>query len=96
MLAKGGGVTTIGPNPFIQAASTPPDTKGAGGADSARLAAQKAFFEAAMGKAAPAAPVQAAAPPAQRDFRASPQAMAQAQDEPRRILRPGSLLNIVV
>ena len=61
-----------------------------------RLAAQKAFFEAAMGKAAPAAPVQAAAPPAQRDFRASPQAMAQAQDEPRRILRPGSLLNIVV
>ena len=92
MLAKGGGVTTIGSNPFIQAASTPQT----GGADSARLAAQKAFFEAAMGKAAPAAPVQAAAPPAQRDFRASPQAMAQAQDEPRRILRPGSLLNIVV
>jgi hypothetical protein len=95
MLAERGGVTTIGSNPFIQAASTPQ----ASGADSARLAAQKAFFEAAMGKAAPAAPIQAAAlapPPVQRDFRASPQAMAEAQEQPRKILRPGSLLNIVV
>lgn len=95
MLAERGGVTTIGSNPFIQAASTPQT----GGADSARLAAQKAFFEAAMGKAAPAAPAQAAAPvapPVQRDFRASPQAMADAQEQPRKILRPGSLLNIVV
>ena len=100
MLAKGGGVTTIGPNPFIQAASTPPDTKGAGGADSARLAAQKAFFEAAMGKAsAPAAPVAPTAPVApavQRDFRASPQVVAEAESQPRKILRPGSLINIVV
>jgi hypothetical protein len=91
MLAKGGTVTTIGSNPFIQAASTPQT----GGADSARLAAQKAFFEAAMGR--PAAPVQAAAPvaqPARQDFRASPQTIAEAA--PQRILRPGSLLNIVV
>lgn len=95
MFAKHGGVTTIGSNPFIQAASTPQT----GGADSARLAAQKAFFEAAMGKSAPAAPVQASAPvaaPVQRDFRASTQAMADAEAQPRKILRPGSLLNIVV
>ncbi len=93
MFAKGGIVTTIGNNPFIQAASTPQT----GGADSARLAAQKAFFEAAMGRpSAPAAPAQAAQPapsPARQDFRASPQQMAEA---PQRILRPGSLLNIVV
>jgi hypothetical protein len=96
MLAKGGAVTTIGSNPFIQAASTPQT----GGADSARLAAQKAFFEAAMGRpAAPAAPVQAAASvaqPVRQDFRASPQMVAEAQDQPRKILRPGSLLNIIV
>lgn len=96
MLAKGGGVTTIGSNPFIQAASTPQT----GGADSARLAAQKAFFEAAMGKAsAPAAPVAPTAPVApavQRDFRASPQVVAEAESQPRKILRPGSLINIVV
>ena len=94
MFAKGAGVTTIGNNPFIQAASTPTS----GGANSARLAAQKAFFEAALGRAsAPAAPVQAAAPvaaPVRQDFRASPQAMA--EGPPQRILRPGSLLNIVV
>lgn len=99
MLPERGGVTTIGSNPFIQAASTPQGANGAGGADSARLAAQKAFFEAAMGKSAPAAPVQASAPmaqPVQRDFRASPQTVAEAQDQPRKILRPGSLLNIVV
>jgi hypothetical protein len=86
-------VTTIGSNPFIQAASTPQT----GGADSARLAAQKAFFEAALGRSSAAAPVQAAEPvatPARQDFRASPQAMAEAT--PQRILRPGSLLNIVV
>ena len=94
MFAKGADVTTIGNNPFIQAASTPTS----GGANAARLAAQKAFFEAALGRqTTPAAPVQAAEPvaaPARQDFRASPQAMAEAT--PQRILRPGSLLNIVV
>lgn len=87
-------MTTIGSNPFIQAASTPQT----GGADSARLAAQKAFFEAALGR--PSAPTAAAratepeAAPVRQDFRASPQTMAEAA--PTRILRPGSLLNIVV
>jgi hypothetical protein len=94
MFAKGESVTTIGNNPFIQAASTPQT----GGAGSARLAAQKAFFEAALGRSsALAAPVQVAEPvaaPVRQDFRASPQAMAEAT--PQRILRPGSLLNIVV
>jgi hypothetical protein len=94
MLDKGGTVTSIGSNPFIQAASTPQ----AGGADSARLAAQKAFFDAAMGRSnAAATPVRAAEPVAalaRQDFRASPQQMAEAT--PQRILRPGSLLNIVV
>ena len=94
MLAKGGNVTTIGNTPFIPAASTPQT----GGADSARLAAQKAFFEAAMGRAnAPTAPVRPVEPtpaPVRQDFRASPQQMAEAT--PQRILRPGSLLNIVV
>jgi hypothetical protein len=95
MLAKGGTVTTIGSNPFIQAASTPQT----GGADSARLAAQKAFFEAAMGRTATAAPVRAPEPvsaPARQDFRASAQTMAATEAAPQKILRPGSLLNIVV
>jgi hypothetical protein len=87
-------VTTIGSNPFIQAASTPQT----GGADSARLSAQKAFFEAALGRtSAPTAPIQAAAPvaaPVGQDFRASAETMA--QTTPQKILRPGSLLNIVV
>ena len=87
-------VTTIGNNPVIQAASTPQT----GGADSARLAAQKAFFEAALGRsngpAAPVAPPAPVAQPLRQDFRASPQQMAEAT--PQRILRPGSLLNIVV
>lgn len=87
-------MTTIGSNPFIQAASTPQT----GGADSARLAAQRAFFEAALGRSgAPTAPIKAAEPVAtavRQDFRASAETMA--QTTPQKILRPGSLLNIVV
>ena len=63
-------------------------------ADPARLAAQRAFFEAALGKAAPAAtavaaPAAQAAAPVQR----TPDAGAA---KPERILRPGSLLDIRV
>lgn len=75
------------------------------GADAARAAAQKAFFDAAMGRtAAPAAPAapQAAAPsrasffapaaPVQRaEIRPDPNA-----EPPSRVLRPGSLLDIRV
>ncbi len=87
-------MTSIRNNPFIQAAATPRT----GDVGAARLAAQKAFFEAALGRpATSAAPVQAPEPvaaPVRSDFRASPQTVAEAS--PQKILRPGSLLNIVV
>jgi hypothetical protein len=61
--------------------------------DPARAAAQRAFFEAALGKAAAAtapAPTQVEArPPVQR----TPDA---AQARPEKLLRPGSLLDIRV
>jgi hypothetical protein len=70
----------------------PPSTPGA---DPAKLAAQRAFFQAALGKTsapqAPATPVAAAAPqPPQRT------AAVAAADAPQRILRPGSLIDIRV
>ena len=67
------------------------------GADAARLAAQRAFFQQAMGRpaaAAPAAttPIQAAVTPV-RTVEIRPAANAEA---PAKILRPGSLLDIRV
>ena len=65
------------------------------GAEAARLAAQRAFFQQAMGRpvttAAPApATVQASALPVRKvELRPSPSAEA-----PAKILRPGSLLDI--
>jgi hypothetical protein len=89
-------VNPIRPNlaPSVQPSGAPKP------ADAARLAAQKAFFDIALGKAAPAAavaPVQAsaavtparAATPAQRTTQV-------AADAPARPLRPGSLLDIRV
>jgi hypothetical protein len=75
----------------------PPTTPPAGPAraDPARLAAQKAFFEAALGKtgvpAPHAAPAASVPPPAaaQRTFDAS-------AEKPQKILRPGSLLDIKI
>ena len=78
--------------------------------DPARLAAQKAFFEAALGKtAAPRAaaqvpgqapvqtPVQAAAGPPAQPPRTPVQRLPDPTAEPpQRILRPGSLLDIRV
>ncbi|MDB5424893.1 MAG: hypothetical protein JWQ29_2309 [Phenylobacterium sp.] len=67
------------------------------GADAARLAAQKAFFQQAMGRPAPAAaaaPAQAHVPALPvRTVEVRPQAGAEA---PTKILRPGSLLDIRV
>ena len=63
-------------------------------ADAAKLAAQRAFFQQALGKAQP---VQAAAPvaPAVAAAPASVQRMVDpSQPAPQRILRPGSLLDI--
>jgi hypothetical protein len=63
-------------------------------ADPARLAAQRAFFEAALGKA-PAAATAVAARPAQA---AAPlqRTPDPASAKPEKILRPGSLLDIRV
>ncbi len=78
---------------------------------SARQAAQKAFFEAALGRAAPTpaqvqaqAPTRAAAPAAQgaeiqvrgTPARDIPQPIRSPDQAPQKILRPGSLLDIRV
>lgn len=67
-------------------------------ADAARLAAQKAFFDAALGRApaptAPSAAAQVQAAPVNRQPTTSQIQAAQA--EPTRLLRPGSLLDIRV
>lgn len=62
----------------------------------ARTAAQRAFFDAALGRAAaPSAPVPAAAP-----VTPAPQRTVQTanlpEEPPKKILRPGSLLDIRV
>lgn len=67
--------------------STAP-TPAAGRGDPARLAAQRAFFDMAMGKAA--------APPAQPAAATIQPAPAAAAQSPGRIPRPGSLLDIRV
>ena len=75
----------------------------AGGADAARLAAQKAFFDMAMGRsqaAATPAPTAAVAPaaaaPAPRPVTQVPRLPDPGAEPPQRILRPGSLLDIRV
>ncbi|MFC3071370.1 hypothetical protein [Phenylobacterium soli] len=67
-------------------------------AEAGRTAAQKAFFDIAMGKAtapaqAPAAAPTASAPAAPKPIQKTPDPTAEA---PTRILRPGSLLDIRV
>ncbi|HEY8573684.1 hypothetical protein [Phenylobacterium sp.] len=62
--------------------------------DPARAAAQRAFFEAALGRApAAAAPQAAAAPSAPKPLQRTPEAGA---PKPEKLLRPGSLLDIRV
>lgn len=76
--------------PTVPPASQP----GATPAGPVRTAAQRAFFEAALGKAAaapaPSAPAAPAATPV--EARAAPAP----SEPPRKILRPGSLLDIRV
>ena len=86
-------MTTIRPNLYPQTQPRPDQQ------DSAKLAAQRAFFNAALGQAqapsasaAPQAPVAtqtAAAAPAAPRAAAAPQEQGQ-----QRILRPGSLIDI--
>jgi hypothetical protein len=71
---------------------TPAPTQGSGGADAARAAAQRAFFDAAMGRAPAAASSQITTAPAVPQ-RVEPRPSA-AAEAPTRILRPGSLLDI--
>ena len=89
-------MTTIRSNPFPQQTPQRPM-----GQDASKVAAQRAFFE-ALGKAqAPvqAGPAQAAAPPtAPHQAAATPQRNVASGDveQPQRILRPGSLIDIRV
>ncbi len=81
----------------IRPTSWQPAAQVSGGATApARTAAQRAFFDAAMGRAAaPAAPVAAPEPvaaPIQRPL----QATALTEEPPKKILRPGSLVDIRV
>lgn len=95
-------MTPIRPNAF----PTQPATTSVVGtaADAARAAAQRAFFDAAMGRAgAPAAPAAPAAPQAQVFTpqtapvqRAELRPAAISADPPAKLLRPGSLLDIRV
>jgi hypothetical protein len=68
--------------------------------DAARLAAQKAFFDLALGKAAQpaqaAATVAAAAPNPAPAAASAPRIPAADAEKPQKTLRPGSLLDIRV
>lgn len=82
-------VTTIRPNPFPAAAPQPQPL------DAGRQAAQRAFFAAALGQTQAPAQVapQAAAEPRPAAAARTPDPSA---EPPKRILRPGSLLDIRV
>ena len=62
--------------------------------DAARLAAQRAFFEVALGKPAAASASAAAAEAAPTPIRTADLRPGPAAEPPARILRPGSLLDI--
>ncbi len=89
----------------IRPSAYPVQTPANPAADAARVAAQRAFFDAAMGRAnAPAASAPAASPPAAQAFAAA-RAPAPVQRQivpdptapaPAKVLRPGSLLDIRV
>jgi hypothetical protein len=96
-------VTPIRPSAFP--VQPPANAVSGAGADAARAAAQKAFFDAAMGRtAAPAAPVapQVAAPSRAAVFAPAPSVQRAeirpdpSAEAPTRALRPGSLLDIRV
>ena len=82
--------------------NVPPPGQGVGavgGAD--KSAAQRAFFDQALGKATGAPQAQPQAAPVQTQAQAAPQPLqrmppAQPAEAPTRILRPGSLLDIRV
>ena len=73
-----------------------------GGAGNARTAAQRAFFDAALGKAGAPQPAPVQAPTVRAETAVQPAAQpvrsvfTPPTEEPRKILRPGSLLDIKV
>jgi hypothetical protein len=80
----------------IRPGMPPAQPASSSGADAARLAAQRAFFQQAMGRPAAAAPAAAQTPtpaPAMRTVELRPAVDA---EPPAKILRPGSLLDIRV
>lgn len=89
-------MSTIRPAGWPSAPAQPASTSPSGGA-----ATRSAFFQAALGDAAPTRPTQAAAA-VQMQTQAQPQRQAparpfvQRETQPQKVLRPGSLLNIVV
>lgn len=92
-------MTPIRPNVFpVQPSAIP-----VAGAEAARQAAQKAFFDAAMGRAAAPAAAQAVAAPRTPMFAPTPAPIQRAEirpdpsaEAPAKLLRPGSLLDIRV
>jgi len=85
-------VTTIRPNLYPQTQQRPQNQ------DSAKLAQQRAFFNAAMGQAQ--APAQAAAPAAAPTASGAPAPTQRSAsipaEQPQKVLRPGSLIDIRV
>ncbi len=105
MFARSPPVNPVRANPF--AAVTPPQAGQAGQADAARLAAQRAFFQQALGQAQgqvqgatrslPTATVQQAAPtPPAPAAQPAPRIPNADDPAPQRLLRPGSFLDIRV
>lgn len=91
-------MSTVRPSGWPSAPARPASTPASGGA-----ATRSAFFQAALGDAAPTRPAQAAASvQMQAQAQAQPQRQAPARPfvqpdtQPQKVLRPGSLLNIVV
>jgi hypothetical protein len=83
-------LTPIRPNAFPPPAANPT-------ADAARTAAQRAFFDAALGRAAPGAPTQQTAAAFAPAPAPRPQRLPDpAAEPPAKPLRPGSLLDIRV
>ena len=91
-------MSTVRPAGWPSAPAQPASTSPSGGA-----ATRSAFFQAALGDAAPTRSTQAAAAvQMQTHTQAQPQRQAparpfvQPETQPQKVLRPGSLLNIVV
>lgn len=83
-------MTTIRPNVYPQQAPL-----GGQRDDAAKLAAQRAFFNAALGQA-PQASAPAAAAPVETPLAVNRVVQAAPAEAPQKILRPGSLLDIRV